>query len=148
MVEVLLNRSPLSQIDVGINDHKPIRFLSRPDVGRVFLGRPWGVEIVHLLIIFRSKGCWRDKRISDQVVTIAEPKTLLIEVDHLVTRLPKKIGVSQVPVPGDEANLANPCCLDHALKEWQEKFIDKALLVRNHVLISLGGSKRGEKVTA
>lgn len=148
VVEVLLNRSPLSQIDMRINDHKLIRFLSGPDVGRALLGGPWGVEIVHLLIIFRSKGCWRDKRISDQVVTIFEPETLLIKVDHLPTRVTKEIGVSQVPVSGNEEDPLNPCCPDHVLEEGKEILFDKGPLVRDHVLISLGGSEGGKEVTA
>jgi hypothetical protein len=148
MVEILLNRSPLSQIDVRVNGHKLIRILSRSDVGRIFLRGPWGVEIIHFFIIFRSKGGWRDKRISDQGVIIFQQEALPIKVDHPFYRLPEKIRVTRVPVPGDEENLANPRCLDHALKEWQEETVDEALLVGNHVLISLGGSKRRKEVTA
>jgi hypothetical protein len=94
---------------MGIDGNQSIDLIRGPDITRILLRGPRGFPIIHLLIVFWSKGGRRDERVPDEFVSVFEPIAFLIEVDDFFCRLPKQKRITQVPVPGDEKDVLNRC---------------------------------------
>ena len=146
-IQVFLNRFPSSEIEIGIDGNQSIGLVRGSDIRRILLRGPRGFPIIHLLIVFRPKRGRRDKRVSDEFVSVFESITLLIEVEDFFRCFPKEKGISQVPVSGDEKNLLNRGRFQHPFKERGKKPVDEGFLVWDHVFVSLCRGEGGKKVT-
>jgi hypothetical protein len=100
-IEIFLNRFSPSQKEIGIDSGQFIAFPGGSNIGRLLLGGPGSLSIIHLLIIFGSKGGWRDKRVSRDFKAVFKTIAFLDEIDDPFHGFLKKIGIAQIQL-GDQ----------------------------------------------
>ncbi len=105
MTEVFPDRFSLFQMEIRIDGNELARFIGRSDVGRIFLGRPRCLRVVHLFILFRSKWGRRDEGITDPFVTVLDSVAFLTKIDDSLHFLLEEVGITQVPVSRNEEDL-------------------------------------------
>ena len=147
-LEILFNGSSLFQIDMRINRSQLIVLFGQSNIGRVFLGRPRGLSVIHLFVGLRPEGCGWHKGITEQFIPAWKPVTVLGEVNHVFQGVSEETWVAKVPVSRNEKDQVSERFFNQCLEEREQKLINESFLVGNHILISLAGSKRREKVTA
>ena len=125
-----------------------IVLFGQSNIGRILLGRPWRFSVIHLFIGLRSERCGWYEGIADQFIPAWKPIDFLGEVNHAFHRVSEETWVSEVPVSRNEKDQASQRFFNQCLEEREQKLINEDFLVGNHILISLAGSKRWEKVTA
>ena len=106
-IQIFLDRFSSSEIERGIDGDQEVRLIGGSNIRRILLRRPGGFPVIHLLVVFWSKWGRRNKRVSDEFVSVFESMTFLIEIDDSFCRLPKERGIIQIPVSGDKKNLLN-----------------------------------------
>ena len=122
-----------------------VRLVRGSDVGWVLLRRPRSLWVVHLLIIFWTKWSGRDKRVSNEVISILESITSLTKIDDLSGRIFKEIGVTQVPIPGDEKDLVDRSGFQNSFEEGGKELVDEVFFgLVSYLHIVLLEGRKGE----